>query len=65
MYAFGDGAYGKLGVYKDCKIQTLPQKVGMLNKKFRKNKIYYQVCAGSTHSMALSDNGLLFTWGYA
>jgi hypothetical protein len=41
IYAWGDGMYGKLGVSDDSKTQTLPNRVGMITKRFRKNKMYY------------------------
>ncbi len=63
IYAWGDGMYGKLGVSDDSKTQTLPNRVGMITKRFRKNKMYYQVAAGSMHSVSLSTNGQIFTWG--
>lgn len=62
VYAWGDGMSGKLGVSENCKSINLPQRVGVSDPKFRK-KVYYQVCAGGLHSMALSDEGTLFAWG--
>ncbi|KAL4476307.1 hypothetical protein ABPG74_010040 [Tetrahymena malaccensis] len=62
VYAWGDGMSGKLGVQENNKNLHLPSRVGMNDVKFRK-KVYYQVSAGGLHSMALTDQGILYAWG--
>lgn len=62
MYAWGDGMNGKLGISEANKCVNLPTRVGVINPGFRK-KVYYQVAAGGLHSLSLSDDGTLFSWG--
>lgn len=63
VYSWGSGMGGKLAISsRDFKDQILPQRCGLESDIFR-NYSYFQVSAGTNHSMALSDDGTLFTWG--
>ena len=58
IYSWGDGDYGKLG-HGNTSTQKLPKRVlGPLA-----DKIVVQISAGYRHSAAVTDDGLLYTWG--
>ncbi|CAK74586.1 unnamed protein product (macronuclear) [Paramecium tetraurelia] len=63
VYAWGSSKDSVLGMptqqYKD---QTLPQRVGLMSQSFR-DASFYQVAAGTSHSLSLSENGHLYVWG--
>ncbi|KRW99419.1 Regulator of chromosome condensation 1/beta-lactamase-inhibitor protein II [Pseudocohnilembus persalinus] len=63
VYSWGQGLNGKLGHSKDdINDQQLPIRCGIDKKSFKKH-IFYQVSAGQQHSMALTQSGILYTWG--
>jgi len=57
VFSFGDGANGRLG-HGNCRNYSLPQPIASLESK----RITF-IAAGWTHSMAIDDDGKLFTWG--
>lgn len=60
VYSWGAGTNGKLG-HGDEESHPLPKRVESL---IRENVRIVQVEAGCEHSVAVSDEGYLFTWGH-
>jgi hypothetical protein len=61
IYAFGDNTYGKLGLaIGDCKSQTVPTLIPM---EYFNNSPIVQVSAGAYHSLALSIDGNVYSFG--
>jgi len=60
VYTWGAGTNGKLG-HGDEESHVLPQRVESLA---RSNIFVVQVEAGCEHSVAVSEEGYLFTWGH-
>lgn len=58
VYSWGSGMQGKLGL-GSLRDAVLPTRVGLDTKNF-KNYSYFQVAAGTFHSMALTNDGLYF-----
>ena len=60
-YAWGYGYYGQLGVgsVSDADVPLAVTASGALN-----NVVLTQVSAGTSHSSALSSDGLVYAWGY-
>jgi len=58
VWSWGDGIYGKLG-HGDEQIQQLPRKVEALA-----GQRVVAVSAGSAHSLALTADGAVWSWGY-
>lgn len=62
LYTFGDGYRGVLGIGHDL---SIPYRRPRLVKYFAENKIKIKkIFLGDCHSMALSEDGDLYTWGY-
>lgn len=59
VYSFGSNAYGQLGLGPFVHESPYPQLITTFN-----NKKIIDVCAGQYHSMALTVNGQVFTWGW-
>jgi alpha-tubulin suppressor-like RCC1 family protein len=58
IFTWGRGEYGQLG-HGDRSSVMLPKLVEcLLPHKIR------QLSLGTSHSAAITDNGLVFTWGY-
>jgi alpha-tubulin suppressor-like RCC1 family protein/regulator of replication initiation timing len=58
VYSWGRNQFGQLG-FGDTKDQTFPKKVEpSVNAKFK------DVAAGYFHSVALSDDGVIWSWGH-
>jgi alpha-tubulin suppressor-like RCC1 family protein len=57
LYAWGRGFEGQLGL-GEVEISSTPSFV----KFFHKSSVQ-SIAAGSVHSMAITDNGKLYTWG--
>lgn len=63
IYGWGNGMCGKLGIEEKCtKNYILPTRVGTYLGKFRR-KQFQEVCAGPLHSMALTADGIIYSWG--
>ena len=56
VYTWGGGSMGQLGL-GDSLRQSLPIKVSNLETKI------VQISCGKRHSAALSQDGILYTWG--
>jgi hypothetical protein len=62
LYTFGDGYRGVLGHGNDM---SIPFNRPKLVSYFAENKIKVKkILFGDSHSMALSEDGDLYTWGY-
>ncbi len=59
VYSFGQGAFGQLG-HGEEDDQTKPKLINELRAASTKIKM---LACGARHSAALSDNGVLYTWG--
>ena len=57
VWSWGNGAYGKLG-HGDQQTQLLPKKVEVLA-----GQRVVAVSAGLNHSLAITADGAVFTWG--
>ena len=73
MYSFGQNKYGKLGLHyansKEGEARKVPIRISMykqsqLGEVVKAKQNIVQTFSGSNHSMALSDSGKIFTWGY-
>ncbi len=63
MYTFGTGNWGVLGHGNE---KNVPHTEPKLVEYFSKNNIKIsKVCMGDFHTMALSDDGSVYTWGFA
>lgn len=60
LFTWGGGAHGKLGIGSTVN-QTLPVPVPFFEKRTR--KVINAQC-GHHHTVAITSNGLVFTWGY-
>lgn len=58
VYSFGQGSSGQLG-HGDEDDQTKPK---LIIAELRNTRIV-KISCGARHSAAISDNGILFTWG--
>lgn len=58
LYAWGDQKYSQCGQYSQSKDIELPTKI-----KFFETKEVEKVCAGRFHSLALTADNELFSWG--
>jgi hypothetical protein len=62
LYTFGSGNWGVLGHGNEDSVKIESPK---LVEYFSKNKIKIQkVCMGDFHTLALDDNGNVYSWGY-
>ncbi|CAB3369693.1 Hypothetical predicted protein [Cloeon dipterum] len=59
VFSWGFGGYGRLG-HADTKDEMVPRRIKYFDTQTRGVK---HVFAGSTYSMALTDNGNVFSWG--
>jgi alpha-tubulin suppressor-like RCC1 family protein len=59
VYAWGDNQFGQIGIESERECESKPVKLN----SFSGQKIISISC-GSMHSMALSENGIAFSWGY-
>ena len=57
-YAWGQNRYGQLGIDTHDTSET-PQKIGELS-----DKKVIKICCGAYHSMALTSDGEVFSWGH-
>lgn len=65
IYGWGNGMCGKLGIEEKCtKNYILPTRIGTYLRKFRR-KQFQEVCAGPLHSLTLTDDGIIYSWGSA
>jgi alpha-tubulin suppressor-like RCC1 family protein len=75
LYSFGRGDYGQLGTSLDLPYagyhESTPQPVFLdlqsANKEkntVRANSTLISIACGDSHSMAVTENGELFTWGF-
>ncbi|EGR29393.1 rcc1 family hect domain protein, putative [Ichthyophthirius multifiliis] len=69
LYSWGRGFEGQLGTGKDCAsfpcyVSIFYQKYDYENKKDQKKIVKYIAC-GAYHSLAISDDGILYAWGEA
>ena len=61
LYTFGSNRYGALGIGSDSeKKSTEPRKVSFFAERNLRVK---KVCLGLFHSVALTEDGEVFTWG--
>ncbi len=58
VYGWGYNKHGQLGIGGDCDFQLAPMKVNGFNDE----KVSAISC-GSYHSLALTESGLVFSWG--
>jgi len=58
VWSWGDGGFGKLG-HGDMQGQLLPKKI----EAFAVGSASSPVSAGSYHSLAITADGAVFTWG--
>ena len=65
IYGWGNGMCGKLGIEEKCtKNYILPTRIGTYLGKFRR-KTFQEVCAGPLHSLTLTEDGIIYSWGSA
>jgi alpha-tubulin suppressor-like RCC1 family protein len=73
LYSFGQNKYGKLGLHagnsKEGDARKVPvkitmYKVGVSAEVLKSKNNIKQVIASTNHSLALSDSGKIFSWGY-
>ena len=62
LYTFGSGKYGSLGLDDGNKNHSLPHKVDYFEKKGLKVK---DVALGLHHTIALTEDGQVYSWGQA
>ena len=61
LYTFGSNRYGMLGIGSDSdKTRIEPQRVNYFAEKDIRIK---KVCLGTFHSVALTEDGDVYTWG--
>lgn len=58
LYAWGRGFEGQLGISPTIEIASTPSFVKYFHKK-----LISSIASGSYHSMAITDDGQLYTWG--
>ena len=58
VYSWGRGYEGQLGIRKSIETVSIPKYIDTL---FRKRVV--DIACGSRHSMAIDENGDLYTWG--
>jgi alpha-tubulin suppressor-like RCC1 family protein len=58
VYSWGDNTYGQIGNRSSEKVQTIPLKID----GFKSQKVKAIACGGY-HSLALTENNELFSWG--
>ena len=58
VYSFGDGTFGQLGHCNNCSQFTPKEIIAPFAEKF-----IVQIACGFAHSMALSSDGRLYSWG--
>ena len=59
VYSMGSNAFGQLGQDKSVKAKNTPSLVEGLVDQF-----VVSVACGNQHSVAVTDTGLVYTWGY-
>ncbi|KFD65910.1 hypothetical protein M514_03933 [Trichuris suis] len=59
LFVWGNNAYGKLGL-DGVKCRTEPVK---LSKHLFLGRPVVKLCAGSVHNVAITDDGLVYSWG--
>ena len=65
IYGWGNGMCGKLGIEEKCtKNYILPTRIGTYLGKFRR-KVFQEVAAGPLHSLTLTNDGMIYSWGSA
>lgn len=69
LYSWGRGFEGQLGTGKDassvpCYVKFFYQSYDAKSGEDLKKRIKYITC-GASHSLAISENGELYTWGDA
>ena len=62
LYACGDGAHGKLGC-GDTKSHATPRRLDLFDQTLHKGDCVIQISAGECHSMAVSEQGWVYSWG--
>jgi E3 ubiquitin-protein ligase HERC3 len=60
LYAWGRGYEGQLGIRSSIETVSIPKYIDSL---FRKRIV--EIACGSRHSLAIDENGDLYTWGEA
>lgn len=60
VYSMGSNQYGQLGIGEDANAKNTPSLVESLA-----DQVITMVQCGLNHTLALSDNGQLYAWGYA
>lgn len=59
VYSVGDGYKGKLGLGDQNSVSSFQ----MISQEHFSNQVIKQIAAGGIHSSALSEEGIVFTWG--
>ena len=64
VYAYGSGENEELGLGDEVRLLKKPRKISLfsLGLSFPANQIIKIACGGQ-HTLALSSNGVLFSWG--
>ena len=79
IFGFGQNKYGKLGlnvrkentVFRSTHVKIIPYKIKMAGNEERlkieeEPKVKFrQIIAGHNHSMAITNSGKVYTWGYS
>jgi alpha-tubulin suppressor-like RCC1 family protein len=60
VYAWGWNYRGQVAASMDVNMVPTPQKIHFFEQK---NIVVHQIVAGYQHSMALTDQGIVYTWG--
>lgn len=63
IFSWGDNYYGQLGNNNDKEIQLTPQDITQSFELSIDEKVI-NIALGSSHSMAVTSNNRVFTWGY-
>ena len=58
IYCFGDGSVGQLGVGTTVRVAAVPRPVALAE-----GRRFVMVSCGDTHTVALTDQAQVFTWG--
>ncbi len=61
LFTWGGGKYGKLGVGGEAN-QLIPQPIPEF---MRKNKTVLQAKCGLHHTVAVTEGGTVYAWGYS
>lgn len=60
VYTWGDGRKGQLGHTHDPSLKQTPRLVDALENVF-----IVQVACGGNHTVAITDTGVMYSWGWA